>query len=369
VENLFLIGAIQAFFLALVLSAKSSKSLPDRFLIFWMAFLGIHLAGVYLGASGFYRDHPRLFGYDAAFLLLEGPCLLIYILLATQKEGGLKWSYVLHSVPFLFFTLYNLYLFQWTATPDRLAHISAILNDPGHVMIQVFGGVIHFHLIIYLVWSWTVLRKFSANLQNEFSYSEGIDMAWLKAIVFGLSLVCLLILIGLVISDVLAFVSHDAKAYMIYAAFSVLPFYLLFNAIRHGLIYPYAHVQSEQRKYESSALDKTASKAIAHKLDVLMITEKPYLHSKLTIAELADKLDIHPKYLSQVINENFNQNFFNYINHHRVEEVKQRIALGKYDHLTLLGIGLDCGFNTKSSFNSIFRKMTGQTPQAFKAKQ
>lgn len=98
-----------------------------------------------------------------------------------------------------------------------------------------------------------------------------------------------------------------------------------------------------------------------------MRERKPYLESQLTIKDLADTLQVNPKHLSQVINEQLDQNFFNYINSYRVNEVKNRIADPDYRHLTVLGIALDCGFNSKSSFNSVFKKITGQTPTSYKS--
>jgi AraC-like DNA-binding protein len=368
-EVLFLIGAVQAFFLALVLAVKRPRNSPDKLLIGWMAFMGLHLVGVYLGASGFYRQHPDWFGYDASFLLVQGPLLWAYIQLATRPDARVSAVWLLHLVPFVFFTIALTRMLQMPDVPDRYTYIASVMADPNNLLLQIFGLFLHLHLIAYLVTSVWALRRFAKKLPEEFSYSEGIDLSWLRAIVLGLAMVSLLILVGLLLNDVLAFVSHDFKAYMIYSAFALVPFYLMFQAIRQGIVYPYSAEEEHQARYVSSSLEKTTSQELASQLSEKMTTEKPYLNGKLTLAHLAGQLNIHPKLLSQVINENFKQNFFNYINQHRVEEVKRRIMSGKYHHLTLLGIALDCGFNTKSSFNSIFKKFTGTTPQAFKASQ
>lgn len=102
------------------------------------------------------------------------------------------------------------------------------------------------------------------------------------------------------------------------------------------------------------------------RLDGHMLESKPYMNGKLTLNDLSHHLEVSTNHLSQAINENTQKNFFDYVNGYRVEEVKNRVHNPEYDHITLLGIALDCGFNSKSSFNQIFKNATGQTPSEFK---
>jgi AraC-like DNA-binding protein len=119
-------------------------------------------------------------------------------------------------------------------------------------------------------------------------------------------------------------------------------------------------------KYASSRLTEEDSIKYINNLMELMQTDKPFLRPNLTILELASDLNITTHSLSQIINENYKLNFFDFINKYRVEEVKEKIANVKYNDYSLLGIALDCGFNSKSAFNRIFKKFTGQTPSEFK---
>ena len=100
-----------------------------------------------------------------------------------------------------------------------------------------------------------------------------------------------------------------------------------------------------------------------------MVSQKPYLDPDLTLPGLADELDIPSHYLSQIINERIGSNFFDFINQHRVEEIKRRIADPSYAHYSLLGIAFESGFNSKSAFNRVFKKLTGRTPSEFKREQ
>ena len=98
-----------------------------------------------------------------------------------------------------------------------------------------------------------------------------------------------------------------------------------------------------------------------------MRLEKPYLNPELTLTQLASEIDISKHHLSQIINEQFNLNFFEFINQYRVEEVKSRINDPKFENYSLLGIAFDSGFNSKSSFNRIFKRLTNQTPSQYKS--
>ena len=80
---------------------------------------------------------------------------------------------------------------------------------------------------------------------------------------------------------------------------------------------------------------------------------------------MAAKLGVHPNYLSQVINQRENKNFYDFVNTYRVAEFKRLISMPRNQHLTLLSVAFDCGFNSKSSFNRYFKKATGQTPSEY----
>ena len=94
-----------------------------------------------------------------------------------------------------------------------------------------------------------------------------------------------------------------------------------------------------------------------------MLEQKVYLNPKLTLAELANTLNTSANNLSQVINQYEKVNFFDFVNTFRIEEFKQQAK--KNPHFSILALALEAGFNSKSSFNSLFKKHTGQTPSQF----
>lgn len=112
-------------------------------------------------------------------------------------------------------------------------------------------------------------------------------------------------------------------------------------------------------------LNPQVSDALITKLDVIMKTDKPFTSQDLTIAALAERMDITARELSLLIKECLGQNFYSFINDYRVEEVKSRLVNPDYKHLSILGIAFECGFSSKSAFHDVFKKITNQTPKDF----
>jgi len=100
-----------------------------------------------------------------------------------------------------------------------------------------------------------------------------------------------------------------------------------------------------------------------------MASEKPYLKSDLRLAELADRLSVSTNLLSQLLNQQMETTFFDFINQYRVAEAQKRLTDPNYQHLTYLAIAYEVGFSNKASFNRIFKKHTGMTPSTFVATQ
>ena len=97
-----------------------------------------------------------------------------------------------------------------------------------------------------------------------------------------------------------------------------------------------------------------------------MDSEKLYLNEKLTGNEMAETLGISRHQLSEVLNNELQTNFYKFVNQYRVEACKQKMADPKFGHYTLMAVALECGFNSKTTFNTVFKKETGMTPRQFK---
>ena len=128
--------------------------------------------------------------------------------------------------------------------------------------------------------------------------------------------------------------------------------------------YPKSPKSKKQHKTIDAQLDAENLNKVKE-LDLLMDREKIYMDSDLGLSQLAEKIDVSANHLSMLLNDYVGKNFYDYVNHYRVEEVKKRLVDPNYQKQTISSIGGDCGFNSKSAFNRIFKNMTGQTPSQY----
>ena len=114
-------------------------------------------------------------------------------------------------------------------------------------------------------------------------------------------------------------------------------------------------------------MDEPASEYIKNKLIGIMQNEKPYLDGDLTLNKLAEILSVSTHHLSEVINTKLNQNYYDFINKYRVEEFINKLKNPANEKYSLLSLAFDSGFKSKTSFNTIFKKLTNKTPSEYKS--
>lgn len=125
------------------------------------------------------------------------------------------------------------------------------------------------------------------------------------------------------------------------------------------------NIPKKQTKTKRVQLSNAAVQDVSRKLKALMETEKIYLEPNLGLKDVASKLEIHPNKLSWLLNEKLGKNFYELVNNYRLQDFQQRALHPKNSHLSVLGLALDSGFNSKSVFNDYFKKTTGITPKAW----
>ena len=122
------------------------------------------------------------------------------------------------------------------------------------------------------------------------------------------------------------------------------------------------------KKYSGSSLTSIQKVDLLLKLSKLMQEEKIFINHKLSIEDVAYKLESNTKYISQIINETYNKNFYNFINYHRIEEAKKLLVMAENEKYSILGMAQSVGFVSKSTFNVAFKRFTGLTPTEYKNK-
>lgn len=240
----------------------------------------------------------------------------------------------------------------------------------------LFNILFSLQVIPYCIVAYLKILKHQKNIRLINSTVENIDLLWLKNIIISVLVIAVFWVLDIVFSLSEKYIIYDFASSLIYL-FVVL--YITFYWLKQKEIFPFNLSEKKEIEtiiYGESFQEYNTKKNISdEKLELLKIelleimnTKKPFLESDLSLVKLAMILNISSHQLSYLINKGFEENFYQFINSFRVEEAKKLILDPKKSHLTMLGIGFEVGFNSKTVFNTTFKKITGLTPSEFKNK-
>lgn len=351
----YLAGVGLAFFLTVLLLSKSRKTLADKILAGWLLFLTLHLLLFYFQKAGLY---PQLLAADFPLPLVHGPFLFLYTRALTR--GRLSQASLLHFIPAL---AVMLYLIQFYSLPFEQKIYVFQHEGAGYETFNLIRTLTNTTSgILYIILATIALHRHRLTIVQEFSSTEKINLQWLQYLIVWLTTIWLLVIFT---TDDLVFVA--TVLFVLFIGFFGIRQVGIFNT-REPVALPGIIDESdisEKRKYQKSGLTTDAAETLHHQLSTLMQDEKRFRQSELSLSELAAQLNTQPNYLSQVINEREGKTFYDYINTLRIEEFKRLAAGPDSRKYTLLGLAQECGFNSKSSFNRYFKKVTGQSPSEF----
>lgn len=371
-QFVFYIATFNALFFALLLSQKKPRATHDTILIVWLIYLALFI-GVYSLYSHHLFTHFNILSANLiSMFMLLGVFLFLYVARLVSKQKKFNRKNLLHLIPFVTF---NIYLFAASFYPHiareiRIEHIHTTIHPPllflFFLILTLLSGP------FYFVFTLILLRKHNLSIFNNFSSAENVNLEWLRKLILVFGLVWTILIAITLIHHVFNLFSMVFCTDSLFMALSVFVILIGYYGLKQKVIFGNEFkeqqlIVEEKTKYSGSGLKEDEAFRYSKQLIEFMQSEKPYLNPDLTLQQLASQVNISPHYLSQVINEQFKANFFEYINRFRVEEVKSRINNPKFDSFSLLGIAFDSGFNSKSAFNRIFKKFTNQTPSQYKS--
>jgi AraC-like DNA-binding protein len=369
-EVIFTSGIFLSFFIVVLLLTKKQKALTDKILAVWITVIGIHLLGYYINQLGYWDTYPHLIGTTAPMPLLHGPMLFLYTLYSLRKDRKIRPVDYLHFAPALAAYLYMSNFFFFYSPEEK-----RMLDNGEMKEYMVFSVVLLIAILIsgitYAVLSYRLTIKHKHKIENNFSYREGINIKWLRNCILGIAMVFLSATIIVLVRDAFGVEFSFNADYIIYIILIGLVFYIGYFGIKQENIFTSKdHIETiesnegvRSEKYRNSGMRSELVAELYGKLLQVMEEEKPYLDPKLSLSGLAQLLELSPNQLSQIINQEAGVNFHDFINNYRVEEFIRRAQTNK--NFSLLALALDSGFNSKSSFNHIFKRQKGLSPSKF----
>ncbi len=372
-QVIFISGIFMSFFIALLLVTKKEKVLTDKILALWIFIIGIHLLGYYFNQIGYWQKYPHLIGTTAPFPLLHGPMLYLYTLYSLRRDNSLRKIDYLHFAPVLLAYLYMFNFFFFYSVHQK------IKVDHGEIRnLEIFKYILLIAILIsgitYALMAYRLTWIHKHKIDNNFSYREGINLKWLQNCILAIALVFFSATIIYFMREAIGFKFSFNADYIFYLIIILLVFYIGYFGIKHENIFTNNPqiIQKEENhqsssKYKNSGLKEHDAKKLHQALLNRMSCEKPFLDPKLTLSELAKQLETSPNWLSQVINQYEKNNFHDFVNRYRIEEFIQKASENK--NYSILALALDSGFNSKSSFNNVFKKHQGITPSEYLSAQ
>lgn len=368
---IYQIGVFIAFFLSLLVLTKKERNKADIILGIWMIIIGLHLFGYYSFVSGIMYIYPFLTLLNLPYAFLHGPMLYLYTEALTNPDRFKSKKWILHFIlPILMiFTLLPVMLL-----PENERILLYKNNGKGFENLMLFDWTIPLNVsgIIYIVITNILLYKHKKRILNQFSYQEKINLDWLRFLFYGMGLTWAIII----------FRGSDN---WIFTMASVLLIFIGYFGIKQVGIFtdnPVEFAENEpvilianetivdifgleKKKYAKSGLNEDTAKILHQQLKFLMENQRTFTEPELTLTDLASRLEVHPNYLSQVINELEGVSFYEYTNNLRIEEFKKLVSIPENQKYTLLALAYDCGFNSKTAFNRVFKKVTNLSPSEY----
>jgi AraC-like DNA-binding protein len=367
ISVIILLGIVQGFFLgSLLILIDSPNRRANRFLGLLFICFSISISHFFLKREDLYPAFPHLVGLPFPVLFLFGPLFYFYVRVLTDRTLKLHPLQLLHALPFVLMVLAALPLYLSSAE-EKLAYTRGLDDATGVHMGLILGAVQVVHISVYVMAVRHNLRKYDRRIRDTNSSIEKINLRWLWIgttnfiVVFGMILAFILIQ---------ALGAHVLPIYDVAVPISVsiIIYSMGYIGLRQPAIFsPQEESSTTARKYEKSTLTADKGRELAARLKEYMDRERPYLDSELTLPGLAERLAVPPHHISQVVNESLGLNFFDFVNGYRVEEARRLLQDPAKSAYTVLAVAEEAGFNSKTAFNTAFKKLTGQTPSAFRA--
>jgi AraC-like DNA-binding protein len=360
---LSILGAAQALLLALALaSLKRGNRTANRFLAALAATTSVTITGSILNSTRYIMLYPQAAQLHSPFNFFIPPLIFLYIKALISKKSKFGKTTLWHFMPALICFLYYLPLY-FSSRETKLAYMMSAFENYPPLEWRIRSILIFIQSIVYLSLTIYLVVTHARRIGKQASPVERSNLFWAKNFI-------IVVLLCWGVATLRFFFAYDARAWtmlLVPLSLSVWMYVMGYVTLRQTeAVVGGVDEEPPSKKYEKSTLTPARAEEYLKRIQNMMEKEKPYREGDLTLQKLATSLAISPHHLSQVINEHLNQNFFDFINAHRIEEAKRMLLDPGKKHYSILAIAEEVGFNSKSAFNTAFRKYANMTPSEFR---
>lgn len=371
-DILMMFVIFQLLFISIFLFSKDTgKRVSNMLLGLFFLSLCLSLTDSFLLKNGLYNSHPSLATWSSSFPLLYDPLLFLYTQSLLFKDFNFTTGKLKHLLPFILFLLFSFIGYSLQPAERKLQLLQQIRSRamPSYFYLLAFLMVAHFCFYGYR--SLRLISHYKKMAKDKFSDLQKINLSWLSS-----TIIFFVVLFIFSVINNMAELTHLVNYYylsltIIIAAIFIFINRVLFHALKRPEVFSWIEHDEMQQTFSVPAKDIKAEMKDSDKRNLELLlehikTKKPYLEPELSVESLAQQVSLKPKELSRLINENLDQNFFDFINRYRIDEAKRLLTNPADKKITVLEVLYEVGFNSKSSFNTLFKKYTGVTPSEFK---
>ncbi len=360
---IFLLGSAQGIFIAVVLFNKPGNKTANKLLAFLLISYSAFIAESALSGTEIASHFPHLLGLAAGVVFLIPPLHYFYARCLISSSFVFSKKDLLHLLPFLAFYAYNLFPYYLQSGAYKIEYIQNFDIAGKPPVLVFFNWLVLAQGVTYMLFTLKLLKKHALNIKDIFSSIQKVSLNWLRNITL---MTLALWIVGIIAEIIQTFDPATTTDLSVPVLVSIFIYTMGYMGLRQPEIFSEREEPKDSIKYKRSGLSEDKAITLKNNLTHLMNSEKPFIDSQLRLSELAKMLSTSPNHLSQVINDHMQQNFFDFINYYRIEEAKQLLMDTASAQFTLLAIANDVGFNSKSAFNSAFKKHTLITPSQFR---
>ncbi|MEB3348095.1 helix-turn-helix domain-containing protein [Aquimarina gracilis] len=369
-----LLLVLQAFIFAFLLLHRyfKNKYIPALILALLIFITGYHRTTYTIGFMDWYDTYrnTKINYWLIALTLAIGPLLFFYVKSITTINFKFVKKDILHFVPVLIFMIYKIIIFIYDASlpgfnETQNGYLKLNLDEK---YVQPLVGIIeNLQMLLYLAFTFQLYYHYKSKIRQFFSNTYKLELNWIRNFLFIYAFLFLYSVFQNVIGNLIIDLHWTQRWwYQFFSAVAIIyigikGYFTNTNTLSN------INFDINVRKSTKIVLEKTDKELNERKLIIenFMNNEKPYLDPDLNLTQLSRMLNIQVQELSETINNGFQKNFNDFINSYRVQAVQNMLNEGKQKKMSLLGIAYECGFNSKATFNRVFRKLTSLSPSQY----
>lgn len=360
-----------------ILSLNVERRISNLFIALFIFVFGLENFMPILYENVF-TSYPQYALILDTLFFLQLPLIYLYIKSASFKDFRIRRVDALHLIPLVIVNILIIFSYHILPLETKRLILMDGMRDLQMEMYAVFS-LFGLQMIIYFILSFQEIKRYRQIVNENYSDIGKYNYKWIRQLLYAFVFLLVVTVIKNFTWSFFNETMHEILDLVLKLLVLVFITWIIYKALKRPYLFSGVNSQIKLIKElikEQEIIDKASStnqlsiqdKALQQKLDHFMSEEKPYLDPALTLHDLAKQLDVPSRELSILINEYYKQHYFDFINSYRIDQAIKILLDPSNKKLTVLEIMFDVGFNSKSSFNTAFKKYTNLTPTAYKAK-